>query len=479
MTERPRSKQHRDDEHLLAAAVWAADLGAYEWDITTDRVRWLNDWCRQYDIDPCEGAQHGRRWRERVHPDDRERARREYDEHVAGRRDRYEAEYRVLTLSGGWRWIRNRGYVVNGGPGGERRRLMGVCVDVDERKRTEAALDRSRRNLEALAAAAPIWMILADADGVIEFLNRPLPTRGIEPATVRGRPVTVLGAGAEEAARIEAMRLEVMRTALPQTHTMLLKDGRAIAIWANPVIDDGRVVAIAAVILDVSERRNRERDLLDAVTAEQRRFAHDLHDGLGQELTGISLLLKTLVGRAAKEAPGLVRPLNEVLDYTSGAIATSRAVARGVSPVGREHGGLAQALRDLVDRVQRHGGPQVSYQLSGSGTDELEPLLADNLYRIAQEAISNAVRHSGARRIAVRLEHSPAAVRLAIDDDGHGLAPGADQGAGLGLRIMRGRAELVGAQFRVSALAPHGTRIECLREWPAGTAPGGAAAAAR
>jgi PAS domain S-box-containing protein len=467
MTERSRSKQRRDDDRLLAAAVWAADLGAYEWDITADRVRWLNDWCRQYDIDPCEGERHGVRWRERVHPDDRERARREYDEHVAGRRDRYETEYRILTLGGRWRWIRNRGYVVAGGRGSRHRRLMGICVDVEERKRAEAALDHSRRSLEALAAAAPIWMILTDADGIVEFMNRPLHARGIEPAAARGRPVAELGADAAESARIEALRLQVVHTGRPQTHTILLRDGRALTAWINPVMDDGRVVGIAAVLRDVSERRNRERDLLDAVTAEQRRFAHDLHDGLGQELTGISLLLRTLVGRAAKEAPQLVQPLTEVLEYTSGAIATSRAVARGVSPVGREHGGLAEALRALVDRVRRQGGAEVSYRLCGGVAEELEPLLADNLYRIGQEALTNAVRHSGAQHIAVRLERSPTAVRLVVEDDGRGIAADAERGRGLGLRIMRGRAELVGAQFQVRALAPRGTRIECLREWPA------------
>ncbi len=466
MTVRARSRQRQDDEQLLAAAVWAADLGLYVWDVSSDTVRWLNDWCGRYDIDPCEGARHGVRWRERVHPDDRVRARHEYDEHIAGRRDRYETEYRIRTLSGAWRWIRNRGYVVRHGPGGRRRKLMGICVDVDERKRVDAALEYSRRSLEALAAAAPIWMILTDADGIIEFLNRPLAHRGIGPAEVVGQPVTMLAGDPAEALRIDAIRQNVVRSAQPQMHTMLLNDGRAIAAFANPLIEHGKVIGIAAVILDVSESRNRERDLLNAVAGEQRRFAHDLHDGLGQELTGIALLLKTLARRAAAEAPTLAPGLEEVLDYANGAIATSRAVARGVSPVGREHGGLEEALRELAERIRRQGGPTLSYRVTGRDGGELDALLADNLYRIAQEAITNAVRHSGARQIVLRLERSLVHVRLAIEDDGSGLPPGADEGSGLGLRIMRARAELVGARLVVGALAPQGTRVECTREWP-------------
>jgi PAS domain S-box-containing protein len=470
MTAMSRSKQRQEDEQLLAAAVWAADLGLYEWDIAGDTVRWLNDWCAQYGIDPCEGDRHGVRWRERVHPDDRAAARREYDEHLAGRRDRYEAEYRIRTLGGDWRWIRNRGYVVRSGPGGRRRRLMGICVDVDERKRVAAALEHSRRSLDALAAAAPIWMVLTDANGIIEFLNRPLTRRGIGPGTMIGQSVTMLAADPEEGLRIDAIRQSVVRAARPQMHTMLLKDGRAIAAWANPLVEDGQVVGIAAVILDVSESRNRERDLLNAVAGEQRRFAHDLHDGLGQELTGIALLLKTLVRRAASDAPALVTGLEEVLEYANGAIATSRAVARGASPVGREHGGLDEALRELVERIQRQGGPALSYQVTGRDSGELDALLADNLYRIAQEAITNAVRHSGARRVALRLERTLAYVRLAIEDDGSGIPPGAGEHGGLGLRIMRARAELVGARLAIGALAPHGTRVECTREWPAAAA---------
>ena len=471
MTVRSRAKQRQNDEQLLAAAVWAADLGLYEWDVSSDTVRWLNDWCGQYDIDPCEGEQHGVRWRERVHPDDRARARVEYDEHVAGRRDRYEAEYRIRTRSGAWRWIRNRGYIVRYGPGGRRRKLMGICVDVDERKRVEAALEHSRRSLEALAAAAPIWMVLTDADGIIEFLSRPLAQRGIDAAAAVGQPVTMLAADPDEGLRIDAIRQSIVHAGQPQMHTMLLKDGRAIAAWANPLIEGGKVVGIAAVILDVSERRNRERDLLDAVTAEQRRFAHDLHDGLGQELTGIALLLKSLSRRAATDAPTLVPGLQEVLDYANGAIATSRAVARGVSPVGREHGGREEALHELVARVERQGGPALGYRASGRDGGELDPLLADNLYRIAQESITNAVRHSGAARVTLRLERTLTRVRLVVEDDGSGIPAGAGARGWLGLGIMRARAELVGARLVISGVTPHGTRVECTRDWPVAAPP--------
>jgi PAS domain S-box-containing protein len=468
----PNTKQNsggqRDEEMLLESADWAADLGAYEWDIKNDRCRWFNRWCEYYGFDPCEGERHGERWRALVHPDDRTWARREFDEHLAGRRERYEAEYRVRTTGGEWRWIRNRAYIIRSPVTGLEERMVGVCVDVDERKRAELALERTQRRLEALAAAAPIWMILTDAQGVIEFVNRPMPCLAEGP--VIGLGIASLFADAAEAARLDEFRKSVITERTTQMHTMILADGRALATWARPIIEAHRVVGIASVTADVSERQDRERELLAAINREQRRFGRDLHDGLGQELTGIALLLKTLSSRADKEAPGLVGGLEEVLRHVTTAIATTRSVARGISPVAHEQGGLVHALNDLVHRWRKTQCISIKCDIKLSYVREVEPMLADNFYHIAQEAITNAIQHSGANEILLELRQTRQGLRLTITDDGRGLAPGAERGTGLGLKIMRGRAELAGAQLTIGAASKGGTRLECAYAWrPAGS----------
>ncbi len=466
----PRSSpaNHEDDLTLLEGAVWATELGAYEWDMDADRNRWLNDWCRHHDIDPCEGSEHGIRWRAMVHPDDRDAARAEFEAHAAGERDRYESEYRIKTLSGGWRWVRNRACIVPSRRPSEPMRLIGVCLDINEQRKLAEELERSRRNLEALAAAAPIWMMLLDANGLIEFANRSV--RGVSPAQLIGRSMAEVIGDPSEAAAIEAFRRAVIRARAPQMLTTLLKDGRSIGTWATPIIQHGELTGIASVSVDLSERRSRERDLLEAVTREQQRFGHDLHDGLGQELTGIALLVKTLVKRAEKESPDLREGLNEVLDYVTGAIATSREVARGASPVGREHGGLGRALADLAKRWPSTPELKVVHRIDPLAGERLEPLAAEHIYRIAQESLSNAVRHSGASRIDLVLEHgkSPAGARLLVEDDGRGIRAEDMLADGLGLKIMRARAELLGAALRIGGREPQGTRIECVYE------PGGA-----
>ncbi|HEY2678312.1 MAG TPA: PAS domain-containing protein [Steroidobacteraceae bacterium] len=454
----------RDEGTLLESDVWTADLGAYEWDITNDRVRWLNRWCESHGIDPCDGERHGERWRALVHPEDRTWARREFDEHMAGRRERYEAEYRVRTATGDWLWIRNRAYIIRSSVDGREERMVGVCVDVDERKRAELALERTQRSLEALAAAAPVWMILTDAQGVVEFVNRPLHC--LTAATATGRNILSLFADPAEAARLDEFRKSVIEECTTQMHTMILEDGRALATWARPIMEDDRVVGIASATADVSERQGRERQLLAAINREQRRFGRDLHDGLGQELTGIALLVKSLSNRAEKESPALAAALEEILSHVTTAITTTRAVARGVSPVGREQGGLAHALQDLARQWRETRGANIKCRVEISHARELEPMLADNFYRIAQEALTNAMQHSGASEILMELRHSERRLSLTVTDDGRGITPAADRGGGLGLHIMRGRAELAGAQLKVGTCeGSGGTRIECHYIW--------------
>jgi len=461
----PKDPQgQRDEEMLLESAVWTGEFGAYEWDVRADRVRWLNGWCAHYDIDACEGERHGERWRALVHPDDRVQARREFEEHLAGRRERYETEYRMQTRGGAWRWIRNRAYVIRSTVDGREERMIGACVDVDERKRAELALGRTQRKLEALAAAAPIWMVLTDAAGVIEFVNRPMPC--LAQGVLTGRTVAGLFEDPAEAARIEEFRKTLVAGGREQMHTVILEDGRALATWAQPIMEAGRVVGIASVTADVSERQNRERELLAAINREQRRFGLDLHDGLGQELTGIALLIRSVSNRAAKEAPGLVASLEEVLRHVTDAIATTRTVARGVSPVGREQGGLGHALQGLTRRWCETQGGNIQCRLDSSDPRELEPMLAEHLYHIAQEALTNAIRHSGAGDILIELRRTKRRLVLLVTDNGCGIPSVADRGGGIGLQIMRRRAELAGAQLKVEAGGERGTRVECIYKWP-------------
>ena len=215
------------------------------------------------------------------------------------------------------------------------------------------------------------------------------------------------------------------------------------------------------VLQDVSERKQLERAVLEAVNREQYRIGNDLHDGLGQELTGIALMLRGLAGRVTTEYAPILPEIEGITRLVSNAIESTRALARGLSPVNLERGGLKDALDGLAMHAAEIYGVQVICTHRLDAGRPLTAELANHLYRIAQEAVRNAVRHGQARTIRLHLHGARAKVRLTVTDDGLGMPPDAECASGMGLKIMRYRARILGGEVRFERSSPTGTRIVC------------------
>lgn len=215
------------------------------------------------------------------------------------------------------------------------------------------------------------------------------------------------------------------------------------------------------VLQDVSERQELERAILQAVNREQYRIGNDLHDGLGQELTGIALMLRGVAGRVATEYPPILTEIEGITHLVNNAIESTRALARGLSPVNLERGGLRDALEGLAMHASELYGVNVAFTHRVRTPRPLGAELANHLYRIAQEALRNAVQHGRARTIRLHLSSLRGNVRLAITDDGIGMQPQALDAAGMGLKIMRYRARILGGQVRFEPGDDGGTRVIC------------------
>ena len=153
------------------------------------------------------------------------------------------------------------------------------------------------------------------------------------------------------------------------------------------------------MLQDATARRQLEREVLEASNREQQRIGNDLHDGLGQELTGIALLLRGLENRAERDAPGLSSAIEEIALLVNDAIFTARALARGLSPVTFDRGGLALALEELARRLSAMFRINVRCEADDSLERGLESVNALHLYRIAQEAVTNAAQHGAAGEV--------------------------------------------------------------------------------
>jgi len=207
------------------------------------------------------------------------------------------------------------------------------------------------------------------------------------------------------------------------------------------------------------EARELEGQLLEISEAEQRRIGHDLHDGLGQQLTGISLMTRRLQETLESLAIPAAAEASKICDLAKGAIEWTRDLCRSLSPPSLERAGLADALRELLAHAEVIFHVQCHFEQHGDATGI--PLAASaHLYRIAQEAISNAVRHGAAKQIRLELDASDEML-MKIMDDGAGVETTPARGNGLGLRIMQYRAQMIGATIQVNRRPEGGTIVTC------------------
>jgi len=211
----------------------------------------------------------------------------------------------------------------------------------------------------------------------------------------------------------------------------------------------------------VHEVRRLETEIREVSQREHERIGHDLHDGLAQELTGVSLLLKTLEDAIARDAPQLTTRVHSVRNRVEQSISTVRELALGLSPVHLDRDGFAAALEQLCASSEALYGIPVRF--SSRLTRRLHGLgAAPDLYRIAQEAIRNAARHSGAKEIRLTLAADDKRLALAIEDNGRGIMPAAETRGGMGMKIMRYRASIIGALLEIGARKHGGTIVRCV-----------------
>jgi two-component system, LuxR family, sensor kinase FixL len=217
-----------------------------------------------------------------------------------------------------------------------------------------------------------------------------------------------------------------------------------------------------AVLNDVTERKRLEREIIEISNREQQRIGSDLHDGLGQDLTGIALMLRGVAAQLRKEGSGARLDVEEVIGLVNNAIESTRSLARGLSPVSGERGGLAAALQTLAARVSERYGMHVEFNANFDEPLQLIETSATHVYRIVQEALTNVIRHSRATDVTVSLETVSGELHLRIDDNGRGFEQSTPEAlGGLGLKIMRYRAQMLGGDLILETGPNGGASVRC------------------
>ena len=211
----------------------------------------------------------------------------------------------------------------------------------------------------------------------------------------------------------------------------------------------------------ISQRKRLEKEILEISEMEQRRIGQDLHDGLSQHLTGIAFMGKVLEQKMAAESLPEVDQVKKIVDLVNQAITETRSLARGLYPVELESTGLMSALQELASNIEKLYSIRCRFNCDNPIFIH-DHVMATHLYRIAQEAVNNAVKHAKAGQISIRLTLVKDKILMEVKDDGIGIPKSLSRSKGMGLRIMNYRAELITAALSFVRDGKRGTVVTCV-----------------
>ncbi|HEY3973984.1 MAG TPA: PAS domain S-box protein [Candidatus Sulfotelmatobacter sp.] len=239
------------------------------------------------------------------------------------------------------------------------------------------------------------------------------------------------------------------------------KDGHEfpVEISLSP-LETEEGVLVSSAIRDIGERKRLEKTVLEISEREQRRIGQDLHDGLGQHLTGIAFMTKVQERKLAERQIPEAADAAKIVELVNDAIRKTRELSRGLLPVVSEAHGLMSALRLYATEIEDLFGIACRFECEEPVLIHDAPM-ATHLYHIAQEAVNNAIKHGLAKNIGIRLFCGQQQGTLLIKDDGIGIQRPLPPHAGVGLHIMNYRAGMIGGNLEVRREHPNGTAVIC------------------
>lgn len=336
-----------------------------------------------------------------------------------------------------------------------------------QRKQAVSALRDSAERLRAILETAVEGIITIDERGIIESANASAETIfGYKAREIIGKNVSILMPSPHRQQH-DAYLSNYRHTG----HAKIIGIGREVSGRRK----DGSVfpmdLSVSEVrladqrlftgfIRDITERKRLEKEILEVSDREQRRIGYDLHDGLCQHLAAIELKSQVLEQKLGKRSKAAAARLGEIAKDVRDAIGHTRSLARGLSPVMLESEGLASALQELA--VNTENIFNVSCHFEFEELVQIHDLaVATNLFRIAQEAVSNAIKHGKAKLISINLESVRGQIILRVSDNGAGFPEKSPRQKGMGLRIMQSRAGMISGTLAIERRAAGGVMVTC------------------
>lgn len=343
-----------------------------------------------------------------------------------------------------------------------RRRVQKQTEIIGDRLQREAAL---KERYEDLLENANDMVFTHDLSGTITSINKTgerLLQRGRE--SLLSRNIIDLMPEDQRASARRWLAQVVQGAELPTAEWDFVNAAEQrvkLEISSRLIEQGGRIVEVEGIARDITERRRLEREILEISTREQRRIGHDLHDGVCQQLAAVSYLVDILGDHLQANGASEAAETERIAKLINEANSQARSVAHGLFPVRLEEHGLVLALEELAASAGNR------YRITCRFVCETAPGKIDSevelhLYYIVQEALSNAVNHGKASMVIVTLAADENRLKLTIQDNGTGFELSGKTHSGMGIRIMRYRAKVIGATLDVQSRVKQGTQITCV-----------------
>lgn len=355
-----------------------------------------------------------------------------------------------------------------------------IVRDITQRKKSEAQVRRNEELLQAILNAANDAIITIDERGLIQTANHATERLfGFPLSELMGKNINVLMPQPyrmEHDGYIDRYRRtgEARIIGLGREVTGQRKNGETFPM--NLSVGEAKLEGhrlFTGIVHDLTARRRLERQIIDVAASEQRRIGNDLHDGICQDLIGIAFGIDGLAQHASsREQVAAAERLAAAVREVAG---QARQLSHGLNPVNLAGGGVIAALQGLAAKVSESFHVNCRFHNDGE-SDVTDDSTATNLYRIAQEAVGNSIRHGKATEVEIELARRDGGITLTVSDNGKGIAKSVAESqkkglvvsgqspqnsGGIGLQTMQYRAHVMGGSLSIEPLARRGTRVVC------------------
>jgi PAS domain S-box-containing protein len=465
---RAMSERYSATSEQLHLAMEAGGIGGYEWDIKNGRLFWFG--AKRDLLGPEGSASSDQIFWDHVHPDDRDRLR-QLAQKAMEKHEELNMEFRVIWPDGTEHWLRSKTQF-HYGADGRPERMLGMSVDVTEEKQRQQALRESEEKFRSVFRDAGVGMVIVSPEGRFLTANRSFcEYLGYTEEELHGMSVKAITAP-EDWPVFSRKLAEVVRgerAMLRFEKRCKHKSGRIVHTQSSAILirnSDGTPKYFVGEVLDVTKRKEAEevlssvsRKLIEAQEQERARIARELHDDIGQRLSILAVELDQMQQLDPALPPEVLTQLRELQKRTTDLTGDIQTMSHTLHSSKLNLLGLVGAMASLCKEFGTHQKMEIDFK-SRDLPAVVPPEISSTLFRVLQEALQNAAKHSGVKRIEVRLNGAGDEIHLIVKDLGKGFDPfTAMRGVGLGLTSMQERVRLLDGTIDIQSQPMAGTTI--------------------